>query len=142
MYKRQTLFSIRTNRRLFRGMVHLTESQSWQWAFQLIAENSRWDLPSADVERHMAVAFEYVMEGLSESNAPTHRLDPAGEQALGLAKQMRRRALQEGGRTDPERVRATAEEHFGLPNAQLDFWQNARAAKPWREDELSRPAAP
>ncbi len=128
-----TLFSIRTNRRLFRGMVHLTESQSWQWAFQLIAETSRWDLPNEDVERHMAVAYEYVMVGLAESNAAPHRLDPAGEQALGLAKQMRRHALQEGGRQDPGRVRATAEEHFGLPASPLEFWRSARTAKPWRD---------
>ncbi|MGH7537851.1 MAG: zinc dependent phospholipase C family protein [Gemmatimonadales bacterium] len=128
-----TLFSIRTNRRLFRGMVHLTESQSWQWAFQLIAENSRWDLPGDDVERQMAVAFEYVMEGLAETHATAHRLDPAGERALGLAKRMRRRALQEGGRQDPERLRETAEEHFGLPASSLGFWRGARAAKPWRE---------
>jgi len=137
-----TLFSMRTNRRLFRGMVHLTENQSWQWVFQLIAENSRWDLPPDDVERHMAVAFEYVMAGLSDDDAPPHRLDPAGDKALGLAKQMRRRALQEGGRTDPERIRATAEEHFGLPDASLDFWRGARAAKPWREEAVSRPIAP
>ena len=137
-----TLFSMRTNRRLFRGMVHLTENQSWQWVFQLIAENSRWDLPPDDVERHMAVAFEYVMAGLSDDDAPPHRLDPAGDKALGLAKQMRRRALQEGGRTDPERIRATAEEHFGLPDAALDFWRGARAPKPWREEAVSRPIAP
>jgi len=128
-----TLFSIRTNRRLFRGMVHVTESQSWQWAFQVIAENSRWDLPGADVERHMAVAFEYVMEGLAETHAATHRLDPAGEQALGLAKQMRRRALQEGGRQDPGRLQTTAEQHFGLPASSLSFWHGAQPAKPWRE---------
>src|SRR2546422_6841035 len=42
-------FSVRTSRRLFRGMVHLTESQSWQWAFQTLREASRWDLPDADV---------------------------------------------------------------------------------------------
>ena len=132
-----TLFSIGTNRRLFRGMVHLTESQSWQWAFQLIAENSRWDLPGEDIERHMAVAFEYVMEGLAEAHAAAHRLDPAGEQALGLAKHMRRRALQEGARQDPARLRATAEEHFGLPSSTLGFWRGARAAKPWREQEAA-----
>ncbi|HKC41434.1 MAG TPA: zinc dependent phospholipase C family protein, partial [Gemmatimonadales bacterium] len=59
-----TLFSVRTNRRLFRGMVHLTESQSWQWVFQVIAGTSRWDLADSDIEKHMAVAFEYVMETL------------------------------------------------------------------------------
>jgi hypothetical protein len=81
----------------------------------------------------MAVAFEYVMEGLAETHAATHRLDPAGEQALGLAKQMRRRALQEGGRQDPGRLQATAEQHFGLPASSLSFWRGAQPAKPWRE---------
>jgi hypothetical protein len=80
------------------------------------------------------VAFEYVMEGLVEArHAAAHRLDPAGEQALGLAKRMRRRALQEGGRQDPARVQATAEEHFGLPDSSLAIWRGAQAAKPWRE---------
>src|SRR5256712_1002313 len=51
-----TLFSVRTNRRLFRGMVHLTESQSWQWVFQVIAGTSRWDLADSDIEKHMAGA--------------------------------------------------------------------------------------
>src|SRR3989442_15110837 len=74
-----TLFSVRTSRRLFRGMVHLTESQSWQWAFQLLLETSRWDLPDADVERHMAVAVEDVMETLGEKEAAGRRPDPAGQ---------------------------------------------------------------
>jgi hypothetical protein len=113
--------------------VHLTESQSWQWAFQVISENSRWDLPDADVERHMAVAFEYVMGMLDEEDAAARRLDPAGEQPLHLAKQMRRQALQQGGREEPERIVATAEEHFGLPNASLEFWRASRAQRPWRD---------
>ena len=131
-----TLFSVRTSRRLFRGMVHLTESQSWQWAFQLISENSRWDLPDADVERHMAVAFEYVMEALgaggSVGDASARRLDPAGAQALGLAKRMRREALHEGGRRDPQRVAQAAEEHFGLPSPALSYWRASQAQRPWR----------
>src|SRR5438309_9538064 len=56
-------------------MVHLTESQSWQWAFQALREASRWDLPDADVERHMAVAFEYVMETLGQvGSTPGRRI--------------------------------------------------------------------
>jgi len=128
-----TLFSVRTSRRLFRGMVHLTESQSWQWAFQLLLETSRWDLPDADVERHMAVAFEYVMETLGEKEAAARRLDPAGYQALLLAKRMRRTALQEGGRHDPERIEETAEEHFGLPSPSLAYWRASEAQRPWRD---------
>src|SRR5467141_425926 len=128
-----TLFSVRTSRRLFRGMVHLTESESWRWAFQMILENTRWDLPDEDVERHMAVAFEYVMELRGEKDAAARRLDPAGDQALKLAKQMRRRALREGGRVEPERVAEAAEQHFGLPTPPLAFWRESQAQRPWRD---------
>src|SRR5205823_13910532 len=101
-----TLSSRRTSRRLFRGMVRLTESESWRWVFQVVLENTRWDLPDEQVERQMAVAFEYVMEVLGEKDAAARRLDPAGAKALRLAKQMRRQALQEGGRQEPERIEA------------------------------------
>src|SRR5204863_373331 len=99
-----TLFSVRTNRRLFRGMVHLTESQSWQWVFQVIAGASRWDLAEGDIENHMAVAFEYIMGtlGADAADAAARRLDPAGEKALGLAKRMQRQALREGARRDAQ----------------------------------------
>jgi hypothetical protein len=127
-----TLFSVRTSRRLFRGLVHLTESESWRWAFQLLLENTRWDLPDEDVERHMAVAFEYVMELLGAREAAARRLDPAGTQALRLAKRVRRGALQAGGREEPARIAATAEQHFGLPRPSLEYWRRSRAQRPWQ----------
>jgi hypothetical protein len=127
-----TLFSVRTSRRLFRGMVHLTETQSWQWVFQTLREASRWDLPDEDVERHMAVAFEYVMESLGQKDAAARRLDPAGTKALQLAKRMRRHALGEGARGDPVRLESTAEGHFGLPAASLAYWKQSQAQRPWR----------
>jgi hypothetical protein len=83
----------------------------------------------------MAVAFEYVMELLGEKDAAARRLDPAGDQALKLAKQMRRQALREGGRVEPERVAETAEQHFGLPTPALAFWRESRAQRPWRRDD-------
>ena len=128
-----TLFSVRTGRRLFRGMVHLTESESWRRAFQAIAESSRWDLPDEDVERHMAVAFEYVMELLGQEEAATRRLDPAGDKALHLAKRMRREALAAGGRSDPRRVLEAAEGQFGLPQASLEYWRQSKAQRPWTD---------
>jgi hypothetical protein len=131
-----TLFSVRTSRRLFRGMVHLTESESWRWAFQIVIGNTRWDLPDEDVERHMAVAFEYVMEMLGDQDAAARRLDPAGDKALKLAKHMRRQALHTGGRVEPERMQATAEEHFGLPSPALDYWRASKAQRPWRDRDL------
>ena len=103
--------------------------------FQVIAGTSRWDLADSDIERHMAVAFEYVMEtlGADATDAPARRLDPAGEKALGLAKRMRRQALREGGRQEPERLEDTAQQHFGLPTPSLDYWTQSRAQRPWRD---------
>lgn len=128
-----TIFSVKTNRRLFRGMVHLTESQGWQRAFQVAEKRSRWDLPTSDVERHLALSFEYIMALLAAPESEPRTLDPAGEQPLKEAKRMRREALLAGGWKDKQRIQATAEKHFGLPTRQLDFWPAATVKKPWDE---------
>jgi hypothetical protein len=128
-----TIFSVKTNRRLFRGMVHITEHKGWQRAFQVAEKTSRWDLPTADVEEHLALSFDYVMEMLSVPDAQPRRLDPAGDQPLRMAKQMRREALLAGGWRDPERLRAAALEHFGLPGRKLVFWSGATVKRPWQE---------
>jgi hypothetical protein len=128
-----TIFSVRTNRRLFRGMVHLTESQGWQRAFEVAERRSRWELSTPDVERHLAQSFDWVMALLAEPEAEPRRLDPAGEAPLRTAKRMRREALLAGGWRDPERLRDTAETHFGLPESRLAFWPGARVKRPWDE---------
>ncbi|MEO8634890.1 MAG: zinc dependent phospholipase C family protein [Gemmatimonadales bacterium] len=129
-----TIFSVKTNRRLFRGMVHLTESQGWQRAFQVADKRSRWGLPTKDVEGHLALSFEFVMDLLANPDAEPRHLDPAGEKALGAAKRMRREALLAGGWRDAERMRATAEQHFGLPEHRLPYWSGATVSRPWRPD--------
>ncbi len=128
-----TIFSVKTNRRLFRGMVHITEHKGWQRAFQVAEKTSRWDLPTADVEGHLALSFDYVMEMLAQPDSEPRRYDPAGDQPLRIAKQMRREALLAGGWRDPERLRAAAQEHFGLPDRRPVFWSDAVIKKPWRE---------
>ncbi|HXE57011.1 MAG TPA: zinc dependent phospholipase C family protein [Gemmatimonadales bacterium] len=131
-----TIFSVRTNRRLFRGMVHLTESQGWQRAFQVAQEVSRWDLPAEDVERYMAYAFECVMELLGTDGAEVRSRDPSGEDSLQAAKRMRRAALREGARREPERLRQAAEAHFGLPPRELVYWPASRLTLPWRSETV------
>ena len=44
-----TIFSTPTNRRIFRGMVYVTDTESWQRIFALMSEKSRWDLPERQV---------------------------------------------------------------------------------------------
>ncbi|MBI1723030.1 MAG: zinc dependent phospholipase C family protein [Gemmatimonadetes bacterium] len=128
-----TIFSVRTNRRLFRGMVQLTDLAQWQRVVQLAAEASRWDLPDYEVERHMATSFDFVMDFfIAGDTAKALRFDPSGTDALAAAKRMRRHALRSGGRRDQERVADVAEEHFGLPRTSLGYWDRYDIEPKWR----------
>jgi hypothetical protein len=127
-----TIFSVKTNRRLFRGMVYLTESQGWQRAFQVASEVSRWDLPAEEVEQYMTLTFDLIMEFLSEPEATVLGWDPSGEQPLRTAKGMRRQALVAGAWRESGRLRDVAEAHFGLPGRKLAFLPPADITRPWR----------
>lgn len=125
-----TLFSIPTNRRLFRGMVRLADRQTYRRAFSFARQRSRHDIDDADVERHMGVSFEQVMRLLASMDDGPRRMDPTGAEALRLAKGMRRQALREGGRSIPKLIWDAAESHFGLPRIELGFWRRA-SRQPW-----------
>lgn len=130
-----TIFSVRTSRRLFRGMVGITETQSWQRAFRTIAEKSRWDLADETVERQMSLAFQLVMELLSGEDGIARRLDPSGEASLMLAKKLRLDVVRNSAPDDVETLSALAREHFGLPAYRLGYWENSGAQRPWRDRE-------
>ncbi len=132
-----TIFSVRTNRRLFRGMVRLTESTSWQRASQVAREYSRWPLPDQDVEHHLGLSFDFMVELLGGPNSAALQLDPSGERPLKMAKQLRRRVLRDAGRRNAARLRAEALEHFGLPERPLDYWTRIPEKLPWRAPESS-----
>ncbi len=135
-----TIFSVRTNRRLFRGMVRLTESSSWQLATQVAREYSRWPLEDADVERHLGLSFDYMVEFLQGPASRALQLDPSGERPLKSAKEIRRKVMRSGGRRRNERLVSAAQEHFGLPDRPLAFWPGIPAKLPWRAPEGSAPS--
>lgn len=112
-----TLFGTPTNRRIFRGMVYVTDTESWQRVFQLVSENSRWDLSDADVGRYLARAFDYVVDLLTrwEASEP-FTFDPSGDKPLREAKRVRRQARREGG---DMRVALEADRMFGMPSTPL-----------------------
>ena len=114
-----TIFSTPTNRRIFRGMVHVADTESWQRIFHLVEEKSRWDLTEAEVEVYMARAFDYIVDLLSRiERAEPYKLDPAGTVPLRAAKKVRRAALRRGGE---EHVREQAQQHFGMPPTKLHY---------------------
>ncbi len=114
-----TIFSTPTNRRIFRGMVHVADSESWQRVFQLVRENSRWELADDEVARHLTRSFDYIVDWLrrGEQSEP-YRLDPSGDEPLRAAKRVRRLALRVGGEGA---ARAEADRRFGLPRSSLAF---------------------
>lgn len=114
-----TIFSTSTNRRIFRGMVYVTDTESWQRIYRIVSENSRWDLPDAAVGRQLERAYDYVRDYLMRAEASDpYRLDPSGDEPLRLAKRLRRQALRAGGETQ---LRDEAEQHFGLPTSALTY---------------------
>jgi hypothetical protein len=135
-----TIFSVRTNRRLFRGMVHLTESSSWQRATQVAREYSRWPLADDDVERHLGLSYDYMVEFLTGPASPALQLDPSGERPLKIAKELRRRVLRASGRRNGDRLADAAREHFGLPDRPLAHWSNMSVRLPWRAPESAAPS--
>lgn len=134
-----TIFSVRTNRRLFRGMVHITETQGWQRGMQAARDRSRWDLTDQDVERHLSLSFDFMAGLLSETEPDTRRLDPSGERPLKVAKEMRRETLRAWGRRDTGRLEDVAREHFGLPDRPLPYWSHAGRRLPWHAIAPPRP---
>jgi Zinc dependent phospholipase C len=121
-----TIFSTQTNRRIFRGMVYVADTESWQRIFQLMTEKSRWDLPDEDVAVYLARSFDFVIDFLRRfDGADPFRLDPAGTKHLRMAKRVRREALRTGGE---DLLRERAAEHFGLPASSLAYARQLPAA--------------
>ncbi|MGH9202517.1 MAG: zinc dependent phospholipase C family protein, partial [Vicinamibacterales bacterium] len=122
-----TIFSTPTNRRIFRGMVRASDSDSWQRIFQLMTERSRWDLVDLDVVAYLSRAFDYVIDVLAQlDHSEPHAQDPSGERALRMAKRVRREALGLRGMTgagqpgDARAAQRAAAKHFGMPATTLD----------------------
>ena len=127
-----TIFSVRTSRRLFRGMVGVTETQSWQRVVRMADKKSRWDIEDSDLEGYMGRSFQYVMQLLGrDEDALPRRLDPAGESSLRLAKRMRIKVVK--GITSPpiHELMAQAAEHFHLPDTPMPYWEHSKAQRPW-----------
>ena len=114
-----TIFSTPTNRRFFRGMVHVTDLAPWQRLMQVMADNSRWDLRESEVGVYLARSYDYVIDILRRAGASEPvAFDPSGENPLRDAKRLRRLAWRSGGEA---KVLAEADRAFGLPPTTLDF---------------------
>jgi len=115
-----TIFSTPTNRRIFRGMVYVADTESWQRIFHLVSEKSRWDLQEEDVSLYMGRSYDFIIDLLNRfDRADPYALDPAGTTALREAKKVRRATLRRGG--NEEEIADQARSHFGMPRSSLGY---------------------
>lgn len=131
-----TIFSVKTNRRIFHGMVRLSHSRSFQRAMQAASDRSRWLLTEGDVERHLQAAYDATIEMLAASErnlaeAGAVGLDPSGTQALRAAKRLRRTELGRGTLGSPSRLLELAEERFGVRPHEGGPWVRSKIVRPW-----------
>jgi hypothetical protein len=111
-----TLFSFRTNRRIFRGMIRIQDNDRWQSVFGTMLARSRWDLSQQAVEGYLERSFDYVVDYLARrGEAICAGLDPIGDRNLAMSKQVRRMAMQDGAAQNPTLLHEMADNFFPLP---------------------------
>lgn len=118
----RTLFSFRTNRRIFRSMIAFQDDELWQQIFEEILRRSRFDLPREYRDLYIRLSYDFVMEFLADrARARAMSLDPIGTEHLRLAKVIQREVRFAPGGLDPEAIKSLAERHFALPPEPLIY---------------------
>jgi hypothetical protein len=122
-----TLFSFRTNRRIFRGLIRFQDNDRWQNVFGTLITNSRWELAPETVQGYVERSFDYVVDYLNHrGEAIAAGLDPIGDRNLALSKQVRRMALKTAPGRAPSSCARWPYEFFPLPD--VPFGHLRRAA--------------
>jgi len=123
-----TLFSFRTNRRIFRGMIRFQDNDRWQSLFNTVLANSRWTLSERVIDAYVVRSFDYIVDYLNRrGEAIAAALDPVGEENLGLAKRIRRMAIREGSRS-PAVLEEVANDFFPMPDIPFGHWHQRRGS--------------
>ncbi len=88
---KRTLFSFKTNRRIFKSVLTLHKLQTWQAMMGRIHAVSRYPFPDADREDYRRLAIDSVVKFLKDpDNAPCTKVDPTGADKLLYAGQLRK----------------------------------------------------
>jgi hypothetical protein len=125
-----TIFTFRTNRRIFRGMIQFQDNDRWKQVFDRVLKSSRYELPSERVETYMGLSFDFIVDYFANSEGSRPRaLDPVGALNLRIAKKLRRAGMAEGGRQDPEILEEMADRFFPFPKGPLLYWPVAKAMR-------------
>lgn len=88
----RTLFSFKTNKRIFDSLMTLQRMEQWHALVRQVAGRSRYPLPTAEVDRFNGDCIETIGALLSQGrDSPCQRADPTGRAALDRASRVRRK---------------------------------------------------
>jgi hypothetical protein len=96
----RTLFSFRTNKRIFNSVMAVQQFDQWQHMIRRLSVRSRYPLPPNEIERFNALCIGSIQDLLVQGRKSTcQHADPTGREALARADRLRRklRALKRRG---------------------------------------------
>jgi len=108
----RTLFSFRTNKRIFDSLLALQRLEYWQSVMQRATHSRRHPLPRADIQRFNGLCADAIVDLMQNGRAAACQADdPTGAENLARAKMIRKRlrALARRGVLDEERERQILE---------------------------------
>jgi zinc dependent phospholipase C len=88
----RTLFSFRTNKRIFSSVMALQRLGQWQRMVRRLSARSRYALPGAEIDRFNALCIEAIHDLLVRGRrSACQHADPTGREALSRASALRRK---------------------------------------------------
>jgi hypothetical protein len=102
---RRTLFSFKTDKRIFHSILMLNRMKQWQKMLVNLSEKSQWKLLMKDVEHYNKLSLRLSLDFLlNQDHASCLQVDPVGRDALRSAKWVRKNLamLNRRGRLTPE----------------------------------------
>jgi zinc dependent phospholipase C len=100
----RTLFSFRTNKRIFDSLMAVQQLGQWQSMVRRLGDRSRYPLAPSEVDRFNGLCVGAIEDLLQRGQASAcQHADPTGRDALDRAARLRRklRALKDRGRLSP-----------------------------------------
>lgn len=85
-----TIFSFRTNKRLFNSMVLVSRLQQWNKLLQTVSETSKWEIDQSERQELMDLASDATSGILGDEESPYWKADPTGDRALNAADMIRK----------------------------------------------------
>jgi len=101
---KRTLFSFKTDKRIFHSLLILNRMEQWQRMLKIHAEKSPWQISKSDVERYRDLSLHATLDFLLHDKAAScAQMDPTGKDSLFTARWVRKnlKALDRQGTLEP-----------------------------------------